>query len=110
MYTKNFLFSIQKMPKHTSIFKLEMMMETLKKEESCLKCSPSKYQKLQRISEHFALVRRVLENKESLFTSKDHFSIELFQDLWPREETSLTDLESEENLSTEKNSQMRTST
>jgi hypothetical protein len=58
MYTKNFLFSIQKMPKHTSIFKLEKMMETLKKEESCLKYSASKYQKLQRISELSAQVKK----------------------------------------------------
>ena len=66
-------------------------------------------QKLLRISELFALVREVLENKENLFISKDQLSTELFQDLWPKVETSLTDLESEENLSTVKNSQMRIS-
>ena len=67
-------------------------------------------QKLLRTSELFALEKKVLENKESLYISKDPFSIELFQDLWPREETSLMDLELEENLSMERNSQMRTST
>ena len=66
-------------------------------------------QKLLRISELFALVREVLENKENLFISKVQLSTELFQDSWPKEETSLTDLESEENLSTVKNSQMRIS-
>ena len=66
-------------------------------------------QKLLRISELFALVREVLENKENLFISKDQLSTELFQDSWLKEETSLTDLESEENLSTVKNSQMRIS-
>ena len=66
-------------------------------------------QKLLRISELFALVREVLENKENLFILKVRLSTELFQDSWPKEETSLTDLESEENLSTVKNSQMRIS-
>ena len=65
--------------------------------------------KLLRILELFALVREVLENKENLFISKVQLSTELFQDSWPKEETSHTDLESEENLSTVKNSQMRIS-
>ena len=68
------------------------------------------FQKLLKISELSVLARKVLENKESLFTLKDPFSTELFQDLWLKEETSLTDPESEENLSMVKNSQMRTST
>ena len=70
----------------------------------------TQFQKLLKISELYVLARRVLENKESLFTLKDQLSTELFQDLWPRVETSLTDPESEENLSMEKNSQMKIST
>ena len=69
----------------------------------------TQFQKLLKISELSVLARKVLENKESLFTLKDQFSTELFQDLWLRVETSLTDLESEENLSMEKNSQMKIS-
>ena len=69
----------------------------------------TQFQKLLKISELSVLERKVLENKESLFTLKDQFSTELFQGLWPRVETSLMDLESEENLSMEKNSQMKIS-
>ena len=67
------------------------------------------FQKLLKISELFALVRKVLENKENHFILKDQLSIELFQDLWLKEEILLMDPESEESQSTEKNSQMKTS-
>ena len=67
------------------------------------------FQKQLKISELFALVRKVLENKENHFILKDQLSIELFQDLWLKEEILLMDPESEESQSTEKNSQMKTS-
>ena len=67
------------------------------------------FQKQLKISELFALVRKVLENKENHFILKDQLSIELFQDLWHKEEILLMDPESEESQSTEKNSQMKTS-
>ena len=67
------------------------------------------FQKQLKISELFALVRKVLENKENHFILKDQLSIELFLDLWHKEEILLMDPESEESQSTEKNSQMKTS-
>ena len=67
------------------------------------------FQKQLKISELFALVRKVLENKENHFILKDQLSIELFQDLWLKEEILLMDPESEGSQSTEKSSQMKTS-
>ena len=79
------------------------------KEELFSDYSEILFQKLLKISELYALVRKVLENKENLFILKDQHSIELFQDLWLKEEILLMGQELEESPSTEKNSQMKTS-
>ena len=79
------------------------------KEELFSDYSEILFQKLLKISEHSALVRKVLENKVNLFILKDPHSTELFQALWLKEEISLMVPELEENQSTEKNSLMKTS-
>ncbi len=79
------------------------------KEELFSDYSEILFQKLLKISELFALVRKALENKENVFILKDQHSIELFQDLWLKEEILLMGQELEESPFTEKNSQMKTS-
>merc|ERR1712178_131294 len=54
-------------------------------------------QRPQKTSELSALVRKVLESQESLFTSRDLDSTESLMNSWPKEETSLLETELEEN-------------
>ena len=57
------------------------------------------FQKLLKTSEPYALERKVSENLESHFTSRDLLSTESSLSLWPKEEISLLETVPEENQS-----------
>merc|ERR1711935_649706 len=78
-------------------------------EESPSSFTPIRFQRPLRTSEPSALEKKVLENQESHFTSRDQVSTESLMISWPKEEISLEETEPEVSQSTVRNSQMRTS-
>ena len=101
MFMKSFLLLIQKMLRLISIFKLEIMKVKLKKEELCLKYSPSRYQKLLRISEPSVRVKRAMDCIIRIMCS-----IEWSKGSWHKVEISRIKMELEVRAFMDTNSQM----
>merc|ERR1711865_1027762 len=79
------------------------------KEELFLDFSEIQFHKLLLTLKPFVLEKKVLENLERIFISKNLLSTELSQGSWPKEEISQWEMEEVENPSMVKSSRMRTS-
>merc|ERR1712227_1056294 len=77
--------------------------------ESQWSCMLIRLQKLLRTSEPSAQVRRVLENQESLYTTRDQHSIVSFLNSWLKVVISLLEMEQVVNQSMVRNLKMKTS-